>query len=275
MFFRYSQVSGTGVIYCNRLLVGTGTSSDQSTGTATRLGIGGRVWEGASAGSPYCAKIDVESFEYGIGFTASQRDLFDAVRSNTGPVIACEGDSLTEGWYAFDNRVSPSLTYPSQLQRMLPNYRVVNFGVYGETISNTVSQATETDRAYYPGAILVVGIGTNDISGGASAATVLADLTAYCQARQAIGWRVFVQTYTSRGDLDAGEEAVRISVNSSIRSGFRAFADGLIDIGLDSRIGPQSTTSDTTYYAADTVHRTAAGHRVVAELTRQAIFNQF
>jgi hypothetical protein len=49
---------------------------------------------------------------------------------------------------------------------------------------------------------------------------------------------------------------------------------GLIDIGLDSRIGPQSTTSDTTYYAADTVHRTAAGHRVVAELTRQAIFNQ-
>lgn len=116
--------------------------------------------------------------------------------------------------------------------------------------------------------------GTNDLSGGTSGADVYAHLVSYCNARRAAGWnRIAVFTALPRSEVGIvpGHEARRQAFNTLVRANYTTFADGLVDVAADSRIGDDGDELDRTYYDSDRVHLVNAGQAVVTELASPVI----
>jgi acyl-CoA thioesterase-1 len=83
-----------------------------------------------------------------------------ASAADTGPVVLCLGDSLTEGY-----GVAPEQSYPSLLERRLredgyPEARVVNAGISGSTTASAVSRLRWQLRASPD--VVVLALGGND-----------------------------------------------------------------------------------------------------------------
>jgi len=186
--------------------------------------------------------------------------------------IVADGDSLTFG-YALAN---PADSYPSQLDALLPAaWTVFNTGISGQTCADMQAARSDVDSKLGLIAGSQVNIcwgGTNDIYGHADAATVQARIQAYCNASRTAGWRVIVLTLLPR-NLVAGapitgaeHAAIRTAANTWLRANWASFANAIVDVGGDSRIGIEGCQNDLTYYQADGTHLTAAGYAVVASL---------
>lgn len=201
-----------------------------------------------------------------------------------------EGDSLTYGTGATTSTGS----WPSQLLIALGRHLDFSvFAVAGSAISGMVSRAATTDASYsatYARNILFAWCGTNDMGTSVNhdAATTYADLVAYCTARKAAGWTVAVFTILPRSDGGAGGsfEARRTTFNSSMRTDFNVatsdsrvwlpavsttYADVLVDVAADGRIGDSGDENDTTYYSADKVHLNNTGYGVITEVAGVAL----
>lgn len=192
-----------------------------------------------------------------------------AVLPQMKPLIVFDGDSLS----TTGGGVTIAQTYPYQLIDLLGRntWDSYNVAVFGQTTTNLASDASyEYDPLAFswPRAILVVWIGTNDISAGDSATTVYNNISAFCSARRAAGWKVVVCTIIARGTFSAGQNTTKGTVNSNIVSNYTTFADRLCDLAADSRL---SNASDTTYYNADTVHLNSTGYGVVAALVQTQV----
>lgn len=185
-----------------------------------------------------------------------------------GVYLDFEGDSITAG-----NGLSASEFYPAQLDAALCGgvCTVENYGVSNRYIAE-LNGAT-IDARYDVGNdanILVVLIGTNDCAAGTAAATSNAALKSFCQARQATGWTVVVGTIPAYNS-SFGTEAIRLAYNAQIRADWATFADGLADIGADSRIGVTGAETDGTYFQGDQVHPNSGGAGVIAEIVLGAL----
>lgn len=198
--------------------------------------------------------------------------------------VVCDGDSLTDGATLIDH------DYPQQIMDTLgTDYSLANMGIGGQTISDMDSDSTtDIDPLYsslHPCNVLVAWCGTNDIYFNTDAATVESRLQTYCAARQSAGFKVAVCTLTPRNDfpgtstlpgptgpdMSSQHEAIRADVNAWLRLNYASFADALIDLGADSRIGDKGDEDSTTYYSADKVHLNATGLGVVAELVEPVV----
>lgn len=113
-------------------------------------------------------------------------------------------------------------------------------------------------------------IGTNDCAAGTAAATSNAALKSFCQARQATGWTVVVCTILAYNS-SFGTEAIRLAYNAQIVADWATFADKLVDLGADARIGVTGAELNATYFQGDQVHPTAAGAGVIAELALRGL----
>lgn len=247
------------VLY-NGVLINAGTITDAGIQTGTHVGL-----YSSNTGNT------VDSFSVWARGTGGEyiqyRDI--AVLPQQKPLIVFEGDSLTTN----GGGVTVAQTYPYQLIDLLGRaaYDYYNVAVLGQTV---VQMAADASYQYdplsylYSRAICVVWGGTNDIAGGDNATTVYNNISAFCAARKAAGWKVVVCTIIARGTFSGAQNTTKSTVNSSIVSGYTGFADALVDLAADSRL---SNASDVTYYNADTVHLNATGYGVVAGLVQTAV----
>ncbi len=181
------------------------------------------------------------------------------------PVLAFSGDSLTLGIGS-----EPGDDWPSQLEDQLTERSDVIFDpVGGQMLAGMIDQDAARFDAKRPpdGAGYLFGwAGTNDLYAGADADATIAQYRAWSTARRAAGWHVIVFTVLPRSndETPATFEQQRQSMNAQIRETWPEFADALVDIAADPRIGDPGDELDPTFYA-DRLHLTAAGYAIVAE----------
>jgi lysophospholipase L1-like esterase len=205
------------------------------------------------------------------GLLAWPRGLARLLPAKTPEFIVFDGDSLTAGMGA-----GPEGTYPAQALKLMPGVASVNLGVPGELIANmTATAATRVDQAYGDRGtrrVVVIWGGTNDLCRGSNAAAIYKSLAQYGQARRKAGWRVLALTMLPRSNCPPSTdfEAQRERLDERIRANWAVFADGLIDVAADARIGKAGASLDQQYYG-DGVHLNARGYAIVAQAVADGI----
>ncbi len=186
--------------------------------------------------------------------------------------IVFDGDSLTAG----SNAHNP---YPSQLMAAWPRkIPWVNLGIGGQPLSRMLANAAQNVDPLYHGEggqqVVVIWGGTNDFAlWDHTSDEVYSDLRKYADGRRQRGFRVVVLTMLPRSDGHSSAlfESRRQAVNEKIRGGWEDFADLLVDVAADQRLGPPGAEKNLVYFTSDRVHLNDTGHGVVAKLVRTGL----
>ncbi len=162
-------------------------------------------------------------------------------------------------------------SYPAQAMGLLPDgIRYENVAVSGQTWPDMLADVTvEVDPLYSATNdfnILVVWAGANDLAAGYTAEQVYENARAYCLARKQLGFTVVTCTMyplEPRGE-DQYYETLRLEYNRLLRENWPQFADALVDLAADERIGDHSPASRADYFV-DIVHLNQRGYAVIAD----------
>ncbi len=195
-----------------------------------------------------------------------------ASADGTGALVVFDGDSLTVGY-----RIGSRESYPSQVARSLPEgTSILNVAVSGQTWPDLSADAVEEVDAQYsvdrPANVVVVWAAANDLAMGYTAKEVAHNARDYCAQRRRHGFAVVLLTMypLQPRSIDADYERERRAYNELLRVGWHEYADALVDVAADSRLGDESG-QDRSRYFLDPVHLNAAGYRVIAELVAQVL----
>jgi lysophospholipase L1-like esterase len=221
--------------------------------------------------------------------------LSHVCRVQCTPHIRCIGDSITSGSGAtrvtaggYGTAKHGNTDWPSQLLDLLPydNVWVRQDAYAGRSMAQFASEMAFSTQAHFiPGTnskqIALMCIGTNTLSAGMATERPLDTPVSYttyadlCQTLRDQGWLVGAYTLLPRGDVVASslQKHYRMyaQFNKLIRQGYHLFADFLVDIASDPRIGFPGCENDTTYFNADKVHLTDQGYAIIAGLTKSAL----
>ncbi|MDQ2798399.1 MAG: SGNH/GDSL hydrolase family protein, partial [Armatimonadota bacterium] len=190
--------------------------------------------------------------------------------------VVCHGDSLTHGYGASSGLgTATGTTYPGVLARRLgPTWRVTSLGTGGWTIGLLAGEAPKkVDPLFDPHLsrnVLIIFAGTNNLGGGhQSAETAFGELKAYCRARKAAHpWRILVVTPPMAAYprvYPADFDAQMIQYDARIRRNWRSFADGIVDVQADFRLGAPGAERNPVYFTKDFTHLTDAGYAIVGQ----------
>ena len=222
------------------------------------------------------------------------------VRAALRGQVVCHGDSLTWGANASSGLGEPgtlqehspnapsvpgtplATTYPADLARMLgPAWQVRSVGTGGWSLDPLTGEApAKIDPLFNPNLawnILIIFGGTNDLGGAhETAETAFGKLTAYCRARKAAHpWRILVVTppvAAYPGVYPADFDAQMVQYDSLIRQNWPLFADGIVDIQADPRLGTPGAEHNPVYFSsADFTHLTDAGYAIVGKDAAAAV----
>jgi len=220
------------------------------------------------------------------GLTAAALSIAGPASAQTPPVTAqvvCHGDSLTRGENASSGLgTATGTTYPGVLARTLgPAWRVTNIGTGGWPIGAMVGEAPQKVDPLFdphlPQNVLIVFAGTNNLGGGhKSAQAAFGELTAYCRARHAAHpWRILVVTPPVAAYprvYPADFDAQMVQYDALIRRNWRSFADGIVDVQADPRLGAPGAERNPAYFSAqDFTHLTDAGYAIVGRDAAAAV----
>jgi len=209
-----------------------------------------------------------------------------SVQAQTPPVkgqVVCHGDSLTRGENASSGLgTATGTTYPAVLARTLgPAWRVTNVGTGGWTFNLLTGEAPrKVDPLFDPHLtenVLIIFGGTNDLGGAhESAKTAFGKLTAYCRARKAAHpWRILVVTPPVAAYprvYPADFDAQMVQYGAFIRRNWRSFADGIVDVQADPRLGAPGAERNPVYFnSRDFTHLTDAGYALVGQDAAAAV----
>jgi len=191
--------------------------------------------------------------------------IIDGLNITTSDVqLICDGNSLTSGSHSTAGNDYPSVlfgNYPS-------SWRTGNYGVSGQTLDDMVTNSylLPVKLGALKGVLICWG-GHNDFAAGVSVDSILQLTATYCAARQAEGWTVIVVTQlpSTYAGQPVGLEAMRTAYNDSLRANYPLWADAIIEIDQDSRIGDAGDQDDTNYYYTDKIHLIDAGYAIVAD----------
>jgi GDSL-like Lipase/Acylhydrolase family len=178
-------------------------------------------------------------------------------------LLDCIGDSITAGF-------GESTPYTTQLT--LPNnsgWFYNNRGIPGQTLSTILSNTT----SYYPVgqnySVAVLWAGTNDISGGATAATVFANMQTMYSNLKSQGYTYVVTcTMLSRSGQDTGKNAL----NALILASPSTVGDAIASF-VGTPLGVDGGSSNLTWFQADGIHPTQAGINTYEVPVIQAALN--
>lgn len=156
-----------------------------------------------------------------------------------------------------------------------PLVTTANIGVGGQTTAQMLSDVRhQTDPLFTTGEpdVYVAWEVTNDLYFGASADSAYARIVTLCQGQRESGWRVVVMTPMPRGNAvdPADWEARRQIVLTRMRQNWKSFADQIVDIAADPRMGSYASLDDKTLFR-DRVHLGPEGTKIVAALTEPAV----
>ena len=213
-----------------------------------------------------------------------------AAQAQTPPVTAqvvCHGDSLTRGENASSGLgTALGTTYPAVLARTLgPAWRVTNVGTGGWTFNLLTGEAPrKVDPLFDPHLtqnVLIIFGGTNDLGGShESAEKAYGKLTAYCRARKAAHpWRILVVTppvaaYPRVYPVDF--DAQMVQYGALIRRNWHSFADGIVDVQADPRLGAPGAEHNPVYFNShDFTHLTDVGYAIVGRDAAAAVLRQY
>jgi lysophospholipase L1-like esterase len=189
-----------------------------------------------------------------------------------------DGDSLTAGL-----GLSAPNAWPAQFLSSVTTLSVTshaNVAVSGQNVNDMIARAAanvDNTLVSSPVANILCALGGhNNLGGGDSAATTYGLIQSYFQGRSAswvkvaytVGASAYLLTPGCPGGCSGTAEPGRTTLNSTIRAGYRSYADILVDYAADARF---QNTADTTYYQSDGIHYTAAGCLALAQLTWAAI----
>ncbi len=215
--------------------------------------------------------------------------------------VVCAGNSLTAG----PGTHTPTLPYPTQLQRLLGSQFVVtNSGIGGQTTQDISTGYTAQIGTYYSSStysanVVVIWEVRNDLAVNNASSSVVSTSQAYtnfttlCATARATGYKIVVvtvtpswtalyknvSTVTGYNNLDAD----RVTVNASIVANWATFADALVDLGADTNLGTLGQNAQAGYvYSSGTrptqntwyddgTHFINTGYGYVAEKIKQAI----
>lgn len=192
---------------------------------------------------------------------------------------ACLGNSITAG--------GSGHSYPDELWALLEpdastrgtRYKVDNMGIPGDTAANMVSRwrSSIQGKGYH---VLVLLAGTNDLTGGASAATIWGNLSTIANEARADGLRVVLLTIlprhgtastdTARGDWSSDLQTRLESVNASIRQWWAGTGAPAVD-SYAVMGDPAKPTYLLDAYNADGLHPNPAGYVALAAAVRPAL----
>jgi lysophospholipase L1-like esterase len=209
--------------------------------------------------------------------TAMQVALQRVFSSNITPTkrVMFDGDSIVSAG------TSPTVLFyngfTKQVTTRLPPYvAVYNAGSGGSQIQTKAANYAATGLhdlviAYSDRRVVFLLAGTNDLTIGArTAAQIYADIQTYAGLVRADGGKIIVSTILPNSAWDATQQTTRNTLNTSIRTNWASFADGLADFALDPVMGPQAAASDLTLYL-DGLHPTELGNRYLAQVALSAI----
>ncbi|GEM_PF-1905053 len=186
--------------------------------------------------------------------------------------VVFDGDSLTAGFM-----LPAAESYPAQLMATLPpSITWANVAVSGQIWPQLLADAdTDVDDRYddrRAANVVVVWAAANDLATGFSAQEILDNARRYCEQRRQRGFRVIILSMypLQPKDADAEYDQVRREYNDLLRAGWPEFADGLVDVAADDRLGDDSGPERAAYFL-DLVHLTAAGYGVVADCVRPVL----
>jgi lysophospholipase L1-like esterase len=190
----------------------------------------------------------------------------------TRSVVHFKGDSLTLGTGASNS----SLNYPSDVIGLLSGngYTVQyqNTAQGGWTTANIISDDPSTvdtiSSVRRAKQIYVLCIGTNNISNGDSAATIIADITTIAQARAAAGYAVVIVTIPPRLDNPGGTGTTRIAAVNAWITG-TAVSAGIAAAVAD--LAPVEATLAGQHATADNIHFNDAGYATIASIVAPVV----
>jgi len=204
--------------------------------------------------------------------TAAESTATSAADCSPAGLIVFDGDSLTEGYF-----LPESQSYPTQAMRQLPAWlEWTNVAVSGQTWPDLLGDATaEVDALHDPARqlnLVVVWAGANDLASGRSARQAFHNARRYCEARVHAGFTVVTLTMypLEPAAIDPGYDVQRREYNRLLRTHWREFAHGLVDVAADERLGDASPAGRSTYFL-DAVHLNAAGYGVIADAVATAL----
>ncbi len=188
-------------------------------------------------------------------------------------VVVWDGGSIISGHGA-----DPGFEFPVQTLAMVPRACDSYISSSGSAkIADMIAQApTEVDARYDPYAdlnVCLVQAGGGDFRQGLTAAQEYDALRTYCLARRAAGFRVLVLTVLPSNRPETFE-AIRLAYDAMLRDGWDTFADGLVDVAADHRIGDTGDELDGQFYLEDQIHLTNAGGAVMASIAAPVLSEQ-
>jgi len=224
-------------------------------------------------------------FQSQIG-TVSLNIIQAATNLPLGPtLLVAQGDSISAGYGTTGYTSTPprsSHGYPNLYANPYPG-RVTfyNYAQSGYNMALMAAQASTIDglltaNPTVTAKILSIMIGTNDTSNAtyypSGEAAWLTDFFTYTDARKAAGWTVLAGSIIAAGDRPQGPfDAWRFSLASSLLASVGTHIDGFFDFANSHPMGDYATTSNLTYFQADTVHPTDAGDAILELLYAPAI----
>ena len=177
-----------------------------------------------------------------------------------------DGDSITTGYTgtAMASAVLPYLTGPWQVE--------AGGAHFGKALAESLVSGTATPISYtqlqanWPGRkkIVVMWLGTNDLSVSISPTTVYNEFVALSGSYQAAGAQTLAMTVLPRGNtLTSAFETARQSFNALVVADTTHFS-AVLDVSKIVVMGTAGASGNTTYYNGDFIHPTATGSALIA-----------
>jgi len=177
--------------------------------------------------------------------------------------VVYEGDSITEG-----TTYVPLLTYADRsVANLTAGTRVGVNAVSGSTVATLSARASSVDACVGVTTlatknVLVVMIGTNDLSGAPTAATFLTNLKAYTAARIAAGWRVVVCSIPPSSDATRNGKRATVHAEFANAGNIGVYWHAFAAWHTDATVGVDAAGSNATYYP-DGTHPSNAAHALI------------
>ena len=178
-----------------------------------------------------------------------------------------DGDSMTQGIASLYLQ-----SYQRDMERLLPPDLVLyNAAWAGKTLDGKDGLVDRfagfTAKLYNPHArhnVLSVLAGTNDLQNGRTARQVFDLMRQYAAEAHRAGFRLVVCTVLPRQSFTPAAEAERQRLNALLQSGWRDFADGLVDLAADPVLGVAEAWRNPNVYISDGIHLTDYGYQTLA-----------